>query len=105
MKWTARGGPSVFGFHIRRDRARHAAPRDANARRGGRRGPFRLWIFSYQILRSLANLMLSRLNVGVALALIALADHCSPGGKPYRKFPQKRWMRSHASCSAVVAVA
>ena len=48
--------------------------------------------------------MLSRLNLGVALALIALEDHCSPGGKPYRKFPQKRWMRSQASCSAVVAV-
>src|ERR1700704_6053939 len=62
--------PIVFGFHTRRDRARHAAPRDANARRGGRRAQFQLWIFSYQILRSLANLMLSRLNLGVALALI-----------------------------------
>src|SRR3979490_1873607 len=92
--------PIVFGFHTRRDPARHAAPRDANARRGGRRAQFQLWIFSYQILRSLANLMLSRLNLGVALALIALEDHCSPGGNPYRKFPQKRWMRSQASCSA-----
>ena len=74
MEWTARGGPSVFGFHIRRDRARHAAPRDANARRDERRAQFQLCIFSYQILRSLANLMLSRLNLGVALALIALED-------------------------------
>jgi hypothetical protein len=64
----------IGGFHIRRDRARHAAPRDANARRGGRRAQFQLWIFSYQILGRLANLMLSRLNLGVALALIAW-DH------------------------------
>jgi hypothetical protein len=41
----------------------------------------------------------------VVFALIAPEDHSSLGGKPYRKFPQKRWMRSHASCSAVVAVA
>jgi hypothetical protein len=27
------------------------------------------------------------------------------GHPSYRKFPQKRWMRAHASSSAVVAVA
>jgi hypothetical protein len=65
---------------------------------------FQVWIFSYHILSGLANLTLSRFMLG-RCSLSVLGDHSSLGGKPYLKFPQKRWMRSQASCSAVVAVA
>ncbi len=77
MEWAARGGPSASGFHIGRKRPRHAAPRDANARRGAHRAQFQLWIFSYQTLRRLANLMLSRLFL-TCIFLVTPDRGCHP---------------------------
>jgi hypothetical protein len=79
MEWTARGGPSVFGFidAIASDMPPLICKRPARrARRSGlpdlrTKNPisgrpeigaqFQLWIFSYHILSGLANLVLSRL--------------------------------------------
>jgi len=67
MKRAARGGPCGC-FHLRRDGAGMAL--HANARRGGRRAQFQMWIFSYNRFGATVKKWVSRVMLSAVPAPI-----------------------------------